>query len=133
MNPGLYPDFSSMQQGTVLIPVQWTSGATGAVPALSAFTYSAGVKSVTRNSAGDFTIVFKGGAAAGFIGMDENIVQASYSNTGACYAIIKVNSLKTKGTFSVEIMTVNAAGAATDPTTGDVIALLFTLQYVNPK
>jgi hypothetical protein len=131
MNPGIYPDFSSMQTGTVKVPVQWTSGGTGAVPALSAFKYKAGITSVTRNSAGLFTIVFPA-ACKGIFGVYGNVVQASYSASGAVSPIIKANNMTVLGTHSIQIQTSTAAGAAVDPASGDVIMLVFDCQWSNP-
>src|SRR5258707_14823502 len=132
MNPGLYPDYSSQAQGSVKTPVQWTSGSTGAVPALSAFAFREGIKSVTRDTLGIFTIVFQN-AAAGFIGMSETIVQASYSAAGACHAVITSNNIKDPDLHSITINTVKADGTVVDPTTNDVIALVFDLQWVNAR
>jgi hypothetical protein len=133
MNPGLYPDYSSMAQGRTLVQVKWTSGATGAVPALSTFKFHSGVKSVTRTSTGLFRITFNAPCAA-YIGMTVNEVhQVTYANTGACSIYMKSNQSSVVGSGYVDINITNAAGTLVDPTTGDVVALEFAMCWVNPK
>ncbi len=132
MNPGLYPDYSSTQQGLNMIPIQWTSGSTGAVPALSAFKYRQGVTSVTRDGTGLYTIVLPA-ACKGVFGLIDNIVQASFSTTGAVRAVIIANNLTVTGTHSIQIKTVTAADAAVDPASGDVIMLTLLCQWNCPR
>jgi hypothetical protein len=133
MNPGLFPLDGSMQQGRVLVQCKWVSGATGAVPALSTFKFSQGIKSVSRTSTGLFRITFKAPCAA-YIGMTVNEVhQATYANTGACSVYMKSNQSSVVGSGYVDINITNAAGTLTDPTTNDVVCLEFALCWVNPR
>lgn len=105
-----------------------TFGSSGA-PTLDAVN-SKGVVSVTRNSAGVYTLVF--GTKVGMLDTYVKLLSARHIfNSGSSAPAspgmyIKANSIATVGTCSIQIV-FNAAGTATDPATGEIVYLEFTL------
>lgn len=131
MGPGPYPDHSCTIPARVVVPVQWTSGSTGAVPALSAFKFKTGVKSVTRNGAGDYTIVLNSPCknATAFSG---SVNQASFALSGACQVVLKADTSTNLTTPAIRFQVCTAPGVAVDPASGDVVRLELGLQWTNP-
>ena len=122
--PGPYStaDQTSYVQSAVFVPFRWTSGATGTVASVDRKGDLAATP-VTRTAAGSFTLAL----AQVYFDHEplvEEIVQAAYSNTGACYVVPIAYNLASK---TVTVKTVNAAGTVTDPTTGDVISITLKL------
>lgn len=117
---GFYMDRSSNVGYTKDLFIKWTSGSSGAVATLQPYNE---VVSVTRTGTGAFTIQFSQ-CYNGARNMYGDIAQASYSNTGACQVVHVADANEaTNGTLKV--LTVNAAGTATDPTTGDIVHITF--------
>lgn len=105
-----------------------TFGSTGA-PTLDAVN-SKGIVNITRNGAGDYTIVF--GTKLGMLdtyvkllGM-KHVFNSGSSAPAAPGMYIKANSLSVVGTSSVRLV-FNAAGTATDPASGEIVYIEFTL------
>lgn len=123
--PGPYStaDRTSYVASGVDVVFRWTSGATGAVASVDRKGDNAATP-VARTAAGSFTLAL---AQVYFDHepMLEEIVQASYSANGAVYVVPIAYNLASK---TVTVKTVNAAGAATDPTTGDVVQVTLRLQ-----
>jgi hypothetical protein len=117
---GYYPDRTANVGYVKDLFVKWTSGATGAVATLLPF---AEVASVTRTNTGAFTIQFTQ-AYNGTRNMYGDIAQATYSKTGACQ-VVHVSDANEATNGTLKILTVDAAGDATDPTTGDVVHITF--------
>jgi hypothetical protein len=117
-SPGYYADRTANVGYVKDVFVKWTSGASGAVASSLGF---AEVVSITHGATGVFVIQFSQGwnDSRNFTG---NVMQASYSATGAC-TVRKTAQDSTAGTLTVLVVT--AAGAAVEPTTGDVIELCF--------
>lgn len=109
----------SMYAYPTFIYAKWTSGNTGAVPAT--LTFDRGIASVTRTGTGAFTIALSSAwdAQLHFRG---GVIQASYSNTGACHVQQVEDKVADTTTPEIKILCTNAAGAATDPTNGDVVS-----------
>ena len=123
MNPGFYVDESYYQAGRTVIDLVYTSGATGAIPSpLGAVNY--GVTSVTRTGTGALTIVFDG-QWFGLLNYSLPVHQASYSKSGACHGEI---AGVTASTRTILVQLVDAAGDATDSTTGDIVHMTFEFQ-----
>lgn len=125
--PGYWVDETDWQAGRVGLTVRWTSGASGAV---STVTKKAGFGAtpVTRTGVGSFTLSLAEVYADHEPSIDE-IVQASYSASGACYVVVTGYNLAAK---TVTVKTVTAAGAAVDPTTNDVVTVRLVMQtYTN--
>lgn len=122
-------DKSATESGEVAVPAQWTSGGTGAVPALSTFRYAQRLKSVSRNSAGNFTLVY-GEGVVGITGFSGQVIQATPSG-GGLFVKLTVNNMGATTSPSITVQVQNAAGTATDPANGDVIMLRPIFQYMD--
>lgn len=126
----------SLEKYPVTIFAQVAIGATGA-PTLQAYQPSTnsfvtansagfhGVKSVTRNSAGDYTFVFQDKYTK-FIGMSMNVVATSATPT-ALNAYVKNGglSLTAAGGATVEVITCLGSATAADPANGNVLYFAF--------
>jgi hypothetical protein len=128
-NAGTYSDETSTTSGRVTVPVQWTSGASGAVPALSAFAQRYGLTSCTHGATGVYTLVFDD-SYVGLLDFSESIIQASYSKNGACKVRITANNIAATAK-SIVLLVVDGDGDAVEPASGDVLVLDFALQYLN--
>lgn len=105
--------------------INWKSGATGAVP--TTLTRDRGIVSVTHNGVGKFTIVVKrnGADVTNFVAWVE---QATPALTGACDGVMWSQNVNTAG-GGIVVQFINAAGAATDPTTNDVVKVKFAIKH----
>jgi len=119
-SPGQYPQNGCNVGYVKKLYVRWTSGATGAVATLLSFNE---VASVTHTGTGAYTIQFTQ-AYNQSRNLTGCIVQASYSKTGACF-IQRVADANAAAQGTLKILTVDAAGDATESTTGDVIELCY--------
>ena len=121
-SPGQWVDSGDTQGGVKRVYLKWTSGSSGTVP--STLTVSNTVISVTHGATGVYTVVL----AQSFyqsLNMEQNIMQASYSKTGACKVI---KTAVTPSTGTIVLLVVDGDGDAVDPTTNDVIEVTFILQ-----
>jgi len=103
----------------------FVSGASGAVPAT--FVRGKGIKSVTRNSAGKYTIVVTRNGSD-LIDFDAFVEQASFSLSGAVWGCLISQNVATAG-GGIVVQFVTAAGAAVDPTTGDTVKVNFNIKH----
>jgi hypothetical protein len=125
MNPGFYVNDSSYQNAETRIHLVMTMGTSGAVPALGAGGVDYGVVSCTLSGTSTYTIVF-GGQWFGLLNYIMNNHQATYNaSTGACFVQL-ISS--TASTQTIVVETVNAAGTATAPASGDIMHLTFIFQ-----
>ncbi len=132
-SPGVYPDYSSMAAGRVRIPVQFTAGASGAVPSLTAFSQAMGVESVSKpTGTGIYKIVFDE-TYEGMLSMSKPvIVQASYAKTGACDMMVTALEVSDPDEKSVTVLfTAGDDGDPVDLASGDLVVVEFDLQYLN--
>lgn len=98
-----------------------TFGASGA-PTLNKG-LSKGIQSITRNSAGDYTIAF-GDKYNSFL-MADSVFNSGSSAPAAPGMYVKTDSVASAGTIEIVF---NAAGTATDPASGEIVKLSFTLR-----
>lgn len=124
--PAPFTDRTSHESGVVDTFLQWTSGASGAVP--STLTRSMGVKSVVHGATGVYVVTLKSPWKNSPLEFTQAIMQASYSASGACFVRVTADASSNSTTPTITLLVVNAAGAAVEPTTGDVIRVSFKLQ-----
>lgn len=118
-------DTSSFQTRVVWVDldiVLGTSGATsGVVPK-----FSDGILSIVLGGTGVYTVTFQDGYVD-CLNVVANVIQASYSASGACKMTwTSDNSATTTPTVVLTAMT--AAGAAVTPATGDRLKLSFRMK-----
>lgn len=116
--------------------IAWKSGSTGAVPDMGdADMYRArGVESISHDSTGTFTVVFKRGAEdiSSFGGFVE---QASFALTGACECVFvsqDVASANKSVTFKIVSKTKGSGDSAptvVDPVSGDIVHVTIGLKH----
>lgn len=121
-------DRGALEQGLIDLYCTVSFGATGA-PTLDT-TNSKGIKSITRDSAGDYTILL-GDAIAGDGYMGLKFAEAMWDTSGASGAVpnsphmyVKAKSPSASGGGTVEVVFCASSGAsgalvATDPASGD--------------
>jgi hypothetical protein len=107
------------------------SGATGAVPAMSSASMqrSRGITAITRNSAGNYTVTLERGAND-ICNFNCNVLQVAGTPlvSAAMFGGIWKHSLSTNpSTFTFQV--INAAGTATDPSSGDRVIFSFDPKY----
>lgn len=125
-NDNFKRDRGALEQGIVDLFAKVTFGSTGA-PTLSAAA-SKGIKSITRNGAGDYTITL----SQPYLSL--LCVKHVFDTTGTSAApaspsmYIKAQSTKSGPTLRVVF---NAAGTATDPASGEVVYLHAILKNSN--
>lgn len=123
--PGTFSDLTGMESGRVFLDLAWTSGASGAVPA--ALSRSMGITSVVHGATGVYVITFKEQWKSGVLSFSRHVRQATYSASGACVVQMTGNAINTAAP-TITILVTNAAGAAVEPASGDVIGMTFELQ-----
>jgi len=122
MRPGFWKDISSYTPGRAYVDLEWTSGASGALP--STLTQKSGVRSVAHGSTGVYVVTLDETPyhLTNFI---ESIEQASYSKAGACKVRITAHDFAAK---TITLLVVDGDGDAVEPTTDDIIRLTFAFQ-----
>lgn len=124
--PTQFSDINSSSSGRNFIDLQWTSGASGAVPATLDRNGSGEIVSVVHGATGVYTITLAN-PWADFLVFTSWVRQASYSASGACFVRITAdNTQSSPATFVV--LAVTAAGAAVEPASGDVIYINIEMQ-----
>lgn len=107
----------------------WVSGASGAVPA--SFRRSRGIRSVTRNSTGNYTVVFERGAND-WCDMHVTNAQATPAVAGAVdfmpWGVGDIGGTAKSVTFQMKKGT---DGSVADPADGDVIRFSIVPKYSN--
>lgn len=113
-NRWLNPLNYSFEKATVTIYGDVTIGAAGAPTLVPA--NSKGIKSIVRNSAGDYTVTFTDTYfkfLSFWVGTIKATVPAAPSQS------IKAKSMNAAGGATVEFVLFNSAGTATDPASGE--------------
>ncbi len=123
---GSYDRAQYTSDGWNFLTIQWTSAASGAVPT----SYPSGYIRATdeflipvRTGTGAYTLTLTSQWALRSFGIIPYLVQASYSASGACAMQLVEDKSNDVTTQEIKILITNAAGAAVDPTTSDVIGL----------
>lgn len=118
-------DTSAFQTRVVWIDLDMTLGTNGATSGVVPKT-SDGILSVVLSGTGVYTVTFQDGYV-NCLNVVENIIQASYSASGAVYFTwTSDNSATTTPTVVLTART--AAGAAVTPATGDRLKLSFRMK-----
>lgn len=128
---GPFTDDSSKESAIVNHFLQWTSGTTGAVATINRQAgfglVAPATAAVVQTGTGLFTLQFEQPWSLPYLAFDYSIKQASYAAAGACVVqVLTDNLMATTGVMTIEIT--NAAGAAVNPTTGDIVRLNITMQ-----
>lgn len=104
-----------------------TAGATsGITPAVGD-----GILSIVSGGSGVYTVTFQDGYV-GCLNIIENVIQASYSASGAVYMTWTTAYTFSGGVATVVLTTRTAAGAAVQPATGDRLLLTFRMRRSTP-
>lgn len=118
---GFYPDRTANAGYVKDLFVKWISDTAGAIKSSTPFTE---VVSITHTGTGAYTIQFSQ-AFNGTRNFTGNIAQAAgYDATKAC-RIQRVYDTTAPANGTLKILTVNAAGTATEPAANDVIELCY--------
>jgi dihydroxyacid dehydratase/phosphogluconate dehydratase len=127
-SPAYYTDATANESGHVRFDIEWTSAVSGGVPALSAFPHPAAgyVVSVVHGATGVYTITLTD-QWADLLEFGGWTIQATYSAAGACNIRVTANNTNAAAKTLVLLVT-NAAGAAVDPTTNDVLYVNLRMQ-----
>lgn len=115
----------SLEKGKSALFVKVAIGATGA-PTLDT-TNSKGIKSITRNSAGQYTLVLQD-AWSRYLGMEARFIQSSTGIPASPIVGLKSQSVATAGGGSIVFVCSTGAGAATDPGNGEELELVLFLK-----
>jgi hypothetical protein len=113
-------DNGAFEKGIVSIYGDVTIGAVGAPTLVAA--KSKGIKSIVRNSAGDYTVTLQDKYAkffAAWIGFIKATVPAAPSQS------IKAINMQAAGGATINFVLYNSAGTATDPASGEELFLEF--------
>ncbi len=112
-------------RGVKVYDLAFTSGASGAVPTF--FLRGRGIKSVTRNATGKYTIVpTRNGADV--VDFEAWAEQASFSLSGAVWGCMVSQNVATAG-GGIVVQFCTAAGAAVDPSNGDIVKVTFGIKH----
>lgn len=118
--------------GVVKVFAQITFGSTGA-PTLSTSNGAQSITSVTRNSAGDYTLVLQD-LWSSLLAV-KHVFNSGSSAPASPGMYIKANNVATStggSAKSIELV-FNAAGTATDPASGEIVYLEFALKNSSVK
>lgn len=125
---------NTLSKGITVLYLRVTFGASGAPTIDRSGFQSQGIVSVTRNSAGLYTIVF--GTQAGMLDVYYKLLMVKHvfdesGNSGTAPVspgmFIVANSVSTPASCSVQIE-FNSGGTATDPASGEAVLLEFALK-----
>lgn len=128
MNRMLNQDGADFQRSTVNIDLDVTLGTGGAATLASGAVYnhSEGILSIVLSGTGVYTVTFQDGYVD-CLNIIQNVIQASYSATGACGLTWTTAYSASASTVVLTAMT--AAGAAVTPASGDRLKLTFRMKY----
>ena len=122
--------------GWNFLTIQWTSAASGAVPT----SYPGGYIRATdefkipvRTGTGAYTLTLTSQWAARSFGIIPYLLQSTYSASGACVMQLVEDKSNDVTTQEIKVLITNAAGAAVDPTTSDVIGLTLMTCLFDPQ
>jgi acyl-CoA synthetase (AMP-forming)/AMP-acid ligase II len=129
MNRWAKSDRTSSDKGLVDIFLQYTSGATGAIPAT--LTHANFIKSVVRDGAGDITITLQDGYV-GWAEIDGSVVQASFDVTTGWQIVPDVvdvgGTIPTIGLLIVGQDGTSGIFSAKDTADGDIVSVHICLR-----
>lgn len=120
--------------GWNFLTLLWTSAASGAVPTAYPGSYTRASDEFTipvRTGTGAYTLGLTTAWAGKLFGFIPYLLQATYSASGACQIQLIEDHSDNVTTPEVKILITNAAGAAVDPTTSDVIGITLLTQIVS--
>jgi hypothetical protein len=124
-----HQDASDFQYGIVNIDLDVTLGTNGATTGAT-INYGDGILSIVLSGTGVYTVTFQDGYIE-CLNIIENIIQASYSASGAVYFTWTTEYAYSAGppaAATVVLTARTAAGAAVTPATGDRIKLTFRMK-----
>jgi hypothetical protein len=107
------------ERDTVETLMNVSIGASGA-PTLTS-QLNKGIVSITRNSAGTYTILLKD-TSNKLMGVDMSVINATGIPTAPIIGI-KNNNVNSNTAPSIQIVTSNLSGVATDPANGDILLI----------
>lgn len=129
MQPGYYNNYNDFSSGRSCIDIEFTVGATGAVPTFptgfSRATADA-IKSVVRISAGVYTVTFNNGwndilfATGWVVQTASQAVLGNYSAAGIA-GVVVLQNLSSAAVPTITFGLINGAGAITEAANGDDI------------
>lgn len=119
-------DGANAQVGKITVDLEFTAGASGAVP--TTLTRQTGITSVTK-STNDYIVKFDDTFVA-FTGGSGNVVQASVDATKAFEVKHTAFNAQAAGGASVTISPYNAAGTAQPLVVGDILQYHFEFNRV---
>lgn len=119
--------YFSLEKAKVVLFLKASIGATGAVTIDA--TGSKGITSITRNSAGRYTVVFQD-TYVSFLGMSPTVVESAATPTVATVAAVS-ETVATAATKNLVFQCADFAGAAVDPASGSAFKFSFMLSNSN--
>lgn len=130
MSNRYYRQFTcSNNPGVVILYASISFGSTGA-PTVSTSNGAQSITSVTRNSAGDYTIVFQD-LWSSLLGVD-HVFNSGSSAPASPGMYVKANNVAVAASKSIELV-FNTSGTATDPASGEIVYLEFHLKNSSVK
>lgn len=126
MDRHLSQDFASFHPGEVAINCQFTAGASGAVPALSAFTRRAGIAGVTLSPTGLYMFTFED-ASVSVLDVHAEVLQVTYAAAhGGQATRTPTDTINTATpTVTLQVRSCDGLGTAVALTSGDVFNVRF--------
>jgi hypothetical protein len=125
MDRRLSQDGQNFQYRRIALDCKFVAGTAGAVPALNTFAFADGVLSVVK-STNAYIVTLQDGYI-GLLNYDIQVLQASFSTSGACIGAITAEAVAT-GTPTVTVQCYTFAGAAVSLAVGDTIYISFDLK-----
>lgn len=113
----------SLEKAKVFLYLKAAIGSTGAVTIDA--TGSKGITSITRNSAGRYTVVFQD-TYVSFLGMMPTVVESAATPTVCSVAVVS-ETVATAATKNLVFQCADFAGAAVDPASGSSFKFSFML------
>lgn len=113
----------SLEKAKCFLFLKAAIGATGAVTIDAA--NSKGITSITRNSAGRYTVVLQD-TYVSLLGFKATIIESAATPTVAGVAVVS-ETVATAATKNVVFQCIAAAGTAVDPASGSTMKLTFEL------
>lgn len=129
-----YTLLQTSKSGWNFLTLLWTSAASGAVPTSYPSGYTRAtdeMKLPVRTGTGAYTLPLASQWAGKLFGFIPYLLQATYSASGACVMQLIEDKSNDVTTQEVKILITNAAGAAVDPTTSDVVGITLITQLVD--
>lgn len=123
---GFYPAGTSNVGFEKRLHTKWISGSSGAIGTLKTY---AEIASVTHTGTGAYTIQYTQSYNQSQ-GIRGDVAQASYNASGACF-VKHISDANEAANGTLKVLVVDAAGAAVEPTTGDVIHITHYVMTAN--